>query len=193
MEQDLTDVTEHAIDHMRERAAPTSGITIPAWTESTATSGTPTRARSSRNPSGILSGPRRPLSHTPNLRSTRPRRTVFGASGMVSTIPRCASSCRSSLHNQTWSGSRCPRMTWRGPSVSRRCANDVYNPSCAHNPRWICPLAPPESRLSVPILTGELAFQDRRNKAPPFQMQIKIRVLNGVPGQHEIVVRLYPQ
>jgi hypothetical protein len=84
-------------------------------------------------------------------------------------------------------------MTWRGPSVSRRCANDVYNPSCAHNPRWICPLAPPESRLSVPILTGELAFQDRRNKAPPFQMQIKIRVLNGVPGQHEIVVRLYPK
>jgi hypothetical protein len=101
------------------------------------------------------------FAHTPNLRSTRPRRTVFGASGMVSTILRCASSCRSSLHNQTWSGSSYPRMAWRGPSVSRRCANDVYNPSCAHNPRWICPLAPPESRLSVPILAGELAFQDR--------------------------------
>jgi hypothetical protein len=68
--------------------------------------------------------------------------------------------------------------------------NDAYNPSCAHNPRWICPLAPPENRLRVPILTGELAFQSRRNEATPFQLQIKIRVLNGVPGRCEIVVRL---
>jgi uncharacterized protein len=33
--------------------------------------------------------------------------------------------------------------------------NYAYNPSCAYNYRWSCPLAPPENRLSVPIRAGE--------------------------------------
>jgi uncharacterized protein (DUF1684 family) len=33
--------------------------------------------------------------------------------------------------------------------------NYAYNPSCAYDPRWSCPLAPPENRLSVPIPAGE--------------------------------------
>lgn len=33
--------------------------------------------------------------------------------------------------------------------------NFSYNPSCAYDPRWVCPLAPPENRLSVPIRAGE--------------------------------------
>jgi uncharacterized protein (DUF1684 family) len=33
--------------------------------------------------------------------------------------------------------------------------NFAYNPSCAYDPRWACPLAPPENRLSVPIRAGE--------------------------------------
>jgi len=33
--------------------------------------------------------------------------------------------------------------------------NYAYNPSCAYNDRWICPLAPIENRLSVPIRAGE--------------------------------------
>lgn len=33
--------------------------------------------------------------------------------------------------------------------------NYAYHPSCAYNPRWICPLARPENRLSFPILAGE--------------------------------------
>jgi uncharacterized protein (DUF1684 family) len=36
--------------------------------------------------------------------------------------------------------------------------NFAYNPSCAYNSRWHCPLAPPENRLSVPINAGELSF-----------------------------------
>jgi uncharacterized protein len=36
--------------------------------------------------------------------------------------------------------------------------NYAYNPSCAYNPRWVCPLSPPENRLSVPIRAGEKAF-----------------------------------
>jgi uncharacterized protein (DUF1684 family) len=33
--------------------------------------------------------------------------------------------------------------------------NFGYNPSCAYDPRWVCPLAPPPNRLVVPIEAGE--------------------------------------
>lgn len=33
--------------------------------------------------------------------------------------------------------------------------NYAYHPSCAYDPRWSCPLAPPQSRLEVPIRAGE--------------------------------------
>ena len=33
--------------------------------------------------------------------------------------------------------------------------NFAYNPSCAYDPQWVCPLAPPANRLSVPIAAGE--------------------------------------
>jgi uncharacterized protein (DUF1684 family) len=33
--------------------------------------------------------------------------------------------------------------------------NFAYNPSCAYDPRWICPLAPPVNRLPVEIRAGE--------------------------------------
>jgi uncharacterized protein len=36
--------------------------------------------------------------------------------------------------------------------------NYAYNPSCAYNPRWVCPLTPPENRLSFPITAGEKLF-----------------------------------
>lgn len=37
--------------------------------------------------------------------------------------------------------------------------NYAYNPSCAYNPRWQCPLAPPENWLPVPIRAGELRYE----------------------------------
>jgi hypothetical protein len=37
--------------------------------------------------------------------------------------------------------------------------NFAYNPSCSYDPRWVCPLAPPGNRLSVPIRGGELLRQ----------------------------------
>ncbi len=37
--------------------------------------------------------------------------------------------------------------------------NFAYNPSCAYNFRWVCPLAPGENRLPVPIRAGEMAFE----------------------------------
>jgi uncharacterized protein (DUF1684 family) len=33
--------------------------------------------------------------------------------------------------------------------------NFAYNPSCAYDPAWVCPLAPPPNRLSLRIEAGE--------------------------------------
>ena len=37
--------------------------------------------------------------------------------------------------------------------------NFAYNPSCAYDPRWACPLAPPANRLAPPVRAGERAYQ----------------------------------
>jgi uncharacterized protein (DUF1684 family) len=37
--------------------------------------------------------------------------------------------------------------------------NYGYNPSCAYNPRWLCPLAPRENWLTVPIRAGEMDYR----------------------------------
>jgi uncharacterized protein (DUF1684 family) len=34
--------------------------------------------------------------------------------------------------------------------------NFAFNPSCAYDPKWACPLAPPENRLPVAVRAGEL-------------------------------------
>jgi hypothetical protein len=36
--------------------------------------------------------------------------------------------------------------------------NLAYNPYCAYNDRWSCPITPMENRLSVPIRAGEKNF-----------------------------------
>jgi uncharacterized protein (DUF1684 family) len=33
--------------------------------------------------------------------------------------------------------------------------NLAYNPSCAYDPRWVCPLAPAANRLPFPVRAGE--------------------------------------
>ena len=37
--------------------------------------------------------------------------------------------------------------------------NFAYNASCAYNPRWACPLAPPENVLDVAVRAGERNFK----------------------------------
>ncbi len=37
--------------------------------------------------------------------------------------------------------------------------NYAYNPSCAYNPEWVCPLAPPENTLPVEVRAGEKAYE----------------------------------
>ncbi len=34
--------------------------------------------------------------------------------------------------------------------------NYAYAPSCAHHPRWVCPLSPPENRLELAVTAGEM-------------------------------------
>ena len=36
--------------------------------------------------------------------------------------------------------------------------NYAYNPSCAYDDRWVCPLAPRENRLPFAVRAGELAY-----------------------------------
>jgi uncharacterized protein len=38
--------------------------------------------------------------------------------------------------------------------------NYAYNPYCAYNAQWSCPLTPFENRLKVPIRAGEKLFSD---------------------------------
>ena len=42
--------------------------------------------------------------------------------------------------------------------------NYAYNPSCAYNPDWVCPLAPPENTLSAEVRAGEKAYEEPRQK-----------------------------
>jgi uncharacterized protein (DUF1684 family) len=37
--------------------------------------------------------------------------------------------------------------------------NMAYHPSCVYDPRWNCPLAPPENRLPVAVRAGERLAQ----------------------------------
>lgn len=45
-----------------------------------------------------------------------------------------------------------------GPSRVRLDFNYLYNPSCAYDDRWLCPLAPPENRVTASIEAGELTY-----------------------------------
>lgn len=48
-----------------------------------------------------------------------------------------------------------------GASLKERIVLDfnyAYNPSCAYNSRWVCPLAPVENRLGIHIRAGEQNF-----------------------------------
>jgi hypothetical protein len=45
--------------------------------------------------------------------------------------------------------------------------NFAYQPSCAFDPRWACPLAPPENRLDLAIRAGERLVVERTAGAEP--------------------------
>jgi uncharacterized protein len=63
---------------------------------------------------------------------------------------------------QTYGGGRYALDTAKGADLGTRDGgvvldfNFAYAPSCAHDPRWRCPLAPAANRLRIPIRAGEL-------------------------------------
>jgi uncharacterized protein (DUF1684 family) len=69
---------------------------------------------------------------------------------------------------QTYGGGRYLTDTVKGthgrglvilaPNRVRLDFNYLYNPSCAYDPSWACPLAPPENRFATPIEAGELSY-----------------------------------
>ncbi len=38
--------------------------------------------------------------------------------------------------------------------------NHTYNPYCAYNENWSCPITPRENRVKVPIRAGEMTFEE---------------------------------
>ncbi len=66
---------------------------------------------------------------------------------------------------ETYGGGRYLLDTIKGADLGREGGgslvvdfNYAYNPSCAYNFHWVCPLAPRENWLPVPIRAGEMKF-----------------------------------
>jgi uncharacterized protein (DUF1684 family) len=49
-------------------------------------------------------------------------------------------------------------LVWLGDHTVRLDMNHLYNPSCAYDEEWACPLAPPENRVELEIRAGELNY-----------------------------------
>jgi uncharacterized protein (DUF1684 family) len=70
--------------------------------------------------------------------------------------------CDATNNQDTYGGGRYLLDTIKGADLGRESDrivldfNYAYNPSCVYNPRWVCPLAPPENQLDFPVRAGEL-------------------------------------
>ena len=64
--------------------------------------------------------------------------------------------------HQTYGGGRYALDTAKGADLGLEDGsvvidlNYAYAPSCAHDARWRCPLAPPANRLRIPVRAGEI-------------------------------------
>jgi uncharacterized protein (DUF1684 family) len=50
-------------------------------------------------------------------------------------------------------------VEWCGAGRVRLDFNYLYNPSCAYDDAWLCPLAPPENRVEAAVEAGELSYR----------------------------------
>jgi uncharacterized protein (DUF1684 family) len=60
---------------------------------------------------------------------------------------------------ETYGGGRYVLDTVKGADLGGTVLdfNFAYNPSCAWDPSWACPLTPPANRLAIRIEAGELS------------------------------------
>jgi len=63
----------------------------------------------------------------------------------------------------TYGGGRYARLTREADGMYVIDFNNAYNPYCAYNPTYICPLPPPQNYLDFAVEAGELMSAD----APP--------------------------
>jgi uncharacterized protein (DUF1684 family) len=69
--------------------------------------------------------------------------------------------CFADASPDTYSGGRYLLDTVKGSDLGGQGGqlvldfNFAYNPSCAYDPRWVCPLAPPGNRLAIEVRGGE--------------------------------------
>ena len=101
--------------------------------------------------------PARP--HRPGAAAGRRARRVL-ARGLrrrgVRAVPRRARPAARPTAPAATCSTRSRAPTWAGTgTASILDFNFAYNPSCAYDPRWSCPLAPPANWLQVPIRAGE--------------------------------------
>lgn len=61
--------------------------------------------------------------------------------------------------NETYGAGRYLEPEPLGGNRFRVDFNLAYNPYCAYNPHWSCPITPAENRLKVPIRAGEKVFE----------------------------------
>jgi len=59
---------------------------------------------------------------------------------------------------ETYGGGRYLEPLPRGNGMFLIDFNYAYNPYCAYNERWSCPIPPAENRIKVPIRAGEKIF-----------------------------------
>ena len=64
---------------------------------------------------------------------------------------------------ETYGAGRYLEVVSLGDGLHQVDFNYAYNPYCAYNPRWSCPIPPVENRLKVPICAGEKLFSAEEN------------------------------
>lgn len=62
---------------------------------------------------------------------------------------------------ETYAGGRYAPLTAHGEGTYLLDLNMAYNPYCAYNPDYVCPLPPPQNRLPVEIRAGEKKYSAR--------------------------------
>jgi hypothetical protein len=64
--------------------------------------------------------------------------------------------------------------------------NYAYHPSCAYDPRWVCPLAPPENRLPLAIRAGERLGPSAAGDHPAPGESARLRPASARASQGEV-------
>jgi uncharacterized protein (DUF1684 family) len=59
---------------------------------------------------------------------------------------------------QTYAGGRYVDLRELSDGRLRLDFNRAYNPYCAYNARWVCPLPPAQNRMAVAVRAGERSY-----------------------------------